>query len=495
MLVAVGVLIRLLVFAQNRSLWLDEAMLANNLVERSPAALLLPLADDQAAPIGFLMVEKGIISVLGGSERALRLFPLLSGIAVQILLMLLVLRVTKPPVGIWVLFFTATCGPLVYYSSEVKQYSSDSAIAALILLLADWLTRRGALLSIPRAVAMGLVGAGAVWLAYPAVFVMAAAGIILVYVNCRSKRRLFLVGAVIATWLSSFFILYCISLRHLVGHTGLQGYWSDAFPPRSLGALMWAYRSMLGVFRSPGGFTASALAAFCCILGAIRVARDGRLFALLVSPIIFTLIAAFFRKYPFAGRVVLFLVPIFMIFIAEGLNWLVELAKERARLVASLLTLLLGLYPLRLSMALISSNAPPTEVLAEVSIPPREQLRDVVSYIQIHRQSGDALSIYPLALPAFKFYTSTNPIVRSLPSSELQIPTSLGSANALTREFRRNRRTWVVFSHSIKTGDLNDEALTLLFLDGSLRRIDTYRVDGGSAYLYESLPQLTHELY
>src|SRR5258706_4697456 len=80
-LVAIGVAIRVIVFTHNRSLFLDEAMLANNIVQRDAVGLLKPLADAQAAPVGFLMIEKTIVSTFGVSERALRSLPLIGGAA------------------------------------------------------------------------------------------------------------------------------------------------------------------------------------------------------------------------------------------------------------------------------------------------------------------------------------------------------------------------------------------------------------------------------
>ena len=56
--VAVGIALRLWQYLADASLWVDEAALARNIVDRSPAGLLAPLDYGQAAPWGFLLIEK-----------------------------------------------------------------------------------------------------------------------------------------------------------------------------------------------------------------------------------------------------------------------------------------------------------------------------------------------------------------------------------------------------------------------------------------------------
>ena len=56
-IVLVGVGLRLWLYLQGASLWLDEAMLANNIVNRAYASLLQRLDHDQGAPVGFLFLQ------------------------------------------------------------------------------------------------------------------------------------------------------------------------------------------------------------------------------------------------------------------------------------------------------------------------------------------------------------------------------------------------------------------------------------------------------
>ncbi|HSI32431.1 MAG: hypothetical protein ACAI43_10455 [Phycisphaerae bacterium] len=477
---------RLAVFAQNRALWLDEAMLANNIVDRAPAALLQPLADDQAAPVGFLMLEKAVISVFGPGERPLRAVPLAGGILCLLCLMLLVRRVADPRAGLIALALAAVCGPLIYYASEVKQYSTDAACAALLLVIGWPLTRPDGLVSTARATGLASAGAVAVWISYPVAFVLAGVGALGLGAARGDRKRQGMTIAIGAAWLLSFAALYVVSLRHLVGHTGLRGYWQNAFPPLSPAAVPWAYRTALGIMRSPVGLSAAALAVVCCVVGGRSVwTRDRSAFALLVAPVAFAFLAALFRRYPFEGRVMLFVVPALLVLIAHGVGWLWALPGGRGRLPAIVALALLAFYPLRLSAALVGRTAPPPEVLAEAAIPPREQLRDVLAQVRARARDGDRILVYPLARPAFTFYTSRDPIHPGAVPAALRVPRSAADARRLVAEHDGARRLWVVFSHVLKGPNaVDDESLTLLLLDDFATRIEEVRSDGASAYLY-----------
>src|SRR5262249_9948238 len=86
LLVILGVTFRVVQYLWNRPLWLDERSLGGNIEVQSLAALTGPLGGDQVAPLGFLFVEKVVGLVFGYSPYALRLFPLICGVAALFLM-------------------------------------------------------------------------------------------------------------------------------------------------------------------------------------------------------------------------------------------------------------------------------------------------------------------------------------------------------------------------------------------------------------------------
>jgi len=76
LLAVLGVALRLREYWFNRSLWVDEAAFALNVINRDFASLL----SDQTAPPGFLLATFSAVAAFGPGELALRLTPLIAGL-------------------------------------------------------------------------------------------------------------------------------------------------------------------------------------------------------------------------------------------------------------------------------------------------------------------------------------------------------------------------------------------------------------------------------
>ncbi|MCK6585719.1 MAG: glycosyltransferase family 39 protein, partial [Anaerolineales bacterium] len=228
LIVLSGAALRLRQYFVNRSLWVDEASLALNIVERSFSSLFLPLDYDQGAPLGFLFIEKLLVSVFGNEDFILRLFPLFSGI----LALLLIHRIALNALGSFGLFsallFSAS-HTMIYYSSELKQYSSDAMIGLLLVYLASLCMAEGARLR--NIILLGFAGFISILVSHPSIFFLPAIGFLLVIQNWmeRDFRKVrWLIGAGIS-WILVFLSTYLISLQYLAGNEYLQEYWGGHY--------------------------------------------------------------------------------------------------------------------------------------------------------------------------------------------------------------------------------------------------------------------------
>jgi predicted membrane-bound mannosyltransferase len=116
----VGTLIRLSIYAGRPSLWIDEARLALNIGTRSYLQLLRPLDYDQAAPPLFLWATKLMVQVGGMNEYALRVIPLLAGVCVPVLVLVVGSRLANRRVGSLAGVLAAVLPGLVRHSVEAK---------------------------------------------------------------------------------------------------------------------------------------------------------------------------------------------------------------------------------------------------------------------------------------------------------------------------------------------------------------------------------------
>ena len=186
-LVFVGLILRVARYASNPSLWLDEAFLSLNLLNRDLSGIFGTLDFNQAAPPLYLLAEKSSVLAFGDSEYALRAFPLLAGIVALGLFP----SVARHFLGRWPAVLAvglfAVLEPLIYVSAQVKQYSSDVAIAVVLLYAVSRIpTSRS--IRLREAVLLGLVGAVALWFSYPAIFYVAGFGLVLFGVRIARRQ-------------------------------------------------------------------------------------------------------------------------------------------------------------------------------------------------------------------------------------------------------------------------------------------------------------------
>lgn len=340
--IALGILVRIGAYIQDRTLWYDEAMLASGIIQRGFGGLFEALDYSQSSPIGFLIIVKSLISVLGSSQHVLRLYSFLTGL-LSIRLFYLLLKNSgfkRPLLGA---AFYATVSPLIYYTTELKPYMPDAffTIAALYLykLYADK--------KLPLWGYM-LFCFFSVWISFPAIFVIAAITcynfvssiirfVINLFVRDKDKHRdicraFFSAVAFGATALIGFYICYIVYTGKVSGN--LDGmsmeYWKHLYFPffpqtQSEWDLIYL---MLNNYLNFIFYDASALSWILWIGGTILLfVRKNNLGGYSLLAVLFTLIASNMEQYPMQDRLLLFLVPLTVIAILFFAEVLMDLLK------------------------------------------------------------------------------------------------------------------------------------------------------------------------
>jgi hypothetical protein len=475
-IIGLGIIARVAQYLANRSLWFDEAMLALNIVHRSFGGLLQSLNNSQTAPIGFLMLEKLAIQIFGANEYALRVVPLLAGILSLPLCYLVAKQFISPAAVPIALGLVTILDPLVYYSSEVKQYSSDVAIALFLLWVAmkaeqdGWQSR--------WLLVFTVVGAISVWFSYPAVFVLAGMGGVLIIAHLRGNRIGIAVSLSVAFVIAalSFAVFYFLFVRNIASNRHLRDYWSSGFmpfPPAFLSQARWIRDTFLEIFNYPVTVGSSGLGAFLFLVGGIVMFIYARQrFFVLASSILLTLVASALHLYPFRERLILFLVPVFLLLIAEGM---VRLAGQTHQM-----TVLIGMV----AFALIFFQ--PVVSFGKAITRPRhrEEIKPVLDYISRYHEDQDVIYVYYGGKPAFEFYAPSYNLRHNILFGVKSRDAPEKYSHDLER-LRGQMRVWVLFTHIYNWGKTDEEAIFLNNLDRMGARRASFRSPGAVCYLYD----------
>lgn len=402
-LVLVGVILRLWAYLADTALYLDEILLSHNILNLPLVDLLTrPLALDQVAPLGFLLVERCAVTMFGHNEFALRLFPFLCAILSLLLFRRLAER-TLTGAGPAVALFAFAIGfPFIRYAVVVKQYELD-VLAAVVLMLIACNLRDGPATT-KRLILFGLAGFAVISFSQASVLVMAGLGLAFAvdWLLSRDRNALRALLTTVPLWAAASIVAVIIGIRSMTPSTRtfMDDFWAGGFLPlpfRGMSALRWFWESLTSLFsdvtllryRWPVVFVIFAL------LGVMALWRHSRSRALfLLCQFTLAIVAAVAQQYPLRGRLALWLIPAALLAVAAGVEWM--------RATASSLHPSGGVVGAILIAALL---VPPVIALAEAPPPYEiEHHKDFLGYLQKNRRPGDVVYVFPLPSVGVRFY-------------------------------------------------------------------------------------------
>jgi len=348
---ALGGALRLRQFLSGRSLWRDEAAIVTDLRELSLVESLTGVSPgNQMAPPGFWAVQHAVYEV-SSADAALRLLPLLSGLALVALTLGYATKALASPVARVFLVGSVSVSPsLVYYSAEVKQYATEAAVSMFLLLAVAERHRLG------RGARFG-VGVLAIVASPAGLVFVAALGLAWLLEEARDGE----IRAALLHLLPPGFGLVAVALAfagfvHETEPAYMDAFWVDSYGPAPIDgdSVRWWVDALLGLVHlatSQIGFawhlpvagwtsaTNQIVSIAVVILvggGAVTVhrrrvagrARAGWLVAIPVTATFAVVLAGLsvLDLYPFRGRIILHLVPLLLVVAAHSLDVLLDRA-------------------------------------------------------------------------------------------------------------------------------------------------------------------------
>lgn len=451
-------------FFFDRDLWLDEAMLALNIVNRGFGGLLQPLELNQAAPLGFLYLSKIATLLFGQTELAFRLVPFLASLATLPLFYLLVRSILGVRGALFALTLLAISPTAVEYAGEAKQYAFDLLAAIVVLMAANFYWRGEK----PRAARLALAAAGSLTLLFShgVIFVTASAGLVLLAREIFFRRwvelgRLAVAGsAVTVAGLAN----HIFHLRSVAGNDHFATYWANSltgaspFTACGMEDIAEAWVELFELFLA---LHLPQLGILVFFGGLVALALRGRGFWTAVTglPLLFVTVAALMDGYPFSDRLLLFLVPLLALGVASGIEGLIVIRKGWIFIAGWILAwLMLGetVRHLHEDGDFLHPRKP-------------RKIQPALIHIRENLLPGDAIYVDGLVMPVYRFYTEIRPGYAEL----LTHPTVFGphqgkfegTPEQKLEELGDPSRFWAVFQH-IK-GDDQQEIIETLRREGT----------------------------
>jgi 4-amino-4-deoxy-L-arabinose transferase-like glycosyltransferase len=402
--------LRIALWLQQRSLWIDEARLSLNIASRSYSGLLPPLDFDQTAPLLYLWVERFTAAVFGVSEASLRLPALAAGIATVALIYCVARRLFGGRAALLATAMSALSPTLIHFSSEVKQYSVEAFVScAAVYLGLRWLedpSNRGRWLPL---VALGVV---CIWVATPAPFVLASAGLAVILTPALPMdRRVRLTVRLAVWWGGSLALAYLWVYRHAAHDAYLRHYWSQAFltPVRpgilldtgvAVRSVLWGPLTidrLMGVANLGTVVFVPAVAIVIGLFLAIGVRRLVRAVGfsgstLVLGPLVLAVLASTWQLYPISARTTMFYLPTLIVLAAAGVE---EFADRWRSPLGTWTIMILACVPLAWVAIGELRNADP-----------REDLRPLIASLKARRLPAEPVYVFAGAIPAWAMYTT-----------------------------------------------------------------------------------------
>ncbi len=381
-----------------RSLWLDEAMFAYSLSERSLSDLTSDILSwHQSAPVTYLYIVKIITLIFGNSEFTLRIwsfvmYVLMIGCSYYILNK--ILKVKFPLLGT---AFISNLAFLIYYSNEYKPYMSD-CFFVLFTIIIYYLYQENKVSKL----SLVFVFAVLVWSSNPSCFFIAS---ILLYEFIENLRKrdylkvkyIILCGIIVGI---SFIAYYFYWLKPEIDTGFMADFWKDRkFPliPSSLSDISVQRFLLKHVINKLGEYYELI---FMVVLAGGLISffvEKNRYINIIYGGIVIVLFASMLGFYPFQDRLCLFMYPLMGILFYYYLNKLYS-TQITTNIIVTIISVLI----------LFSGNGISDYADRENIRKGDEEINLAIEYLEEHIKEKENLYIYYWGVSGFCYKNKYN---------------------------------------------------------------------------------------
>lgn len=320
LIAVLGIFVRVKCYVANPSFWHDECALAWNILHKNYFELFHQLRFLQVAPPLFLILAKGLLEIFKTgnniflTDMVLVSVPFCAGILSILVFYLISKEVLESKLAqIFALFLFVTNNKMIIYSCQFKQYSTDILFVLLTMLFflklnPEKISKKGLILS-------GIFSFLCIWFSFVTVFFWVSG---FIWILCKRKGLNHFFSLVTPFIISCF--LYAkayVFSNYSLNSAGMIGYWNTFFINKDFSNFWALFCHNISFFFFPIKFDIYVI---CLIIaGIFAFLIKGKRNFLFISALsfLFLIACAIFKYYPFAERLILFLIPIFIIFISK----------------------------------------------------------------------------------------------------------------------------------------------------------------------------------
>ncbi|HSP69744.1 MAG TPA: glycosyltransferase family 39 protein [Bryobacteraceae bacterium] len=362
--VLLGFTLILGLYGIGRSLWLDEAWVANSVNAPTLAGMFYYPNWLQTSPPLFLMIARTAVRLFGLSTVVLRSVPLLISLLAVAAMLAAARRVVSPAFALLATVTLAFHPTVVEYFRAFKQYGGEVAATAVVLLAAL------AYLQKPDRkqfyVLLGVVVA-AMTLSYPTVFLLPA---VVVAVALGNRGRAAMLAGISTAVLA---VLYGFLIR-----------------PNYTPALRTYWMGDPEAWLAPGMIAAVVL----CVVFAARIAWTRNTIGLiLLAPCVLLFASELLGWYPASPRTHLFVRPCFILLLVMNLEDLLRRTRwkwDAVVVLAAAVVMFLGVR----------------KQFHEGRFQPEEDMAGAVRYLRMNVAPADLVLVHASLREGFQLYTA-----------------------------------------------------------------------------------------
>ncbi|MCX7990812.1 MAG: glycosyltransferase family 39 protein [Proteobacteria bacterium] len=464
-----GIFLRLKQFFFFRSFWLDEAGIAINILRKDFSELAKPLDYNQAAPYGFLILEKIFVILFGGEDFVFRIIPFFSGIILIFLFYHLLRNVFSNNLGILSgIALISLNHDVVYYTIELKPYISDALVATLLTIFFIRLVNNFN----NNIIKYSFLSAIILWFSYPSLFFIASIYSALIIIFLREKdyqklKKLILTSLIP---LVSFSVYFLIVLKYAGKNDYLNNFWADHFAPApyTLKALSWYKRAFLWALDKPYNISNVYLGTFFTFTGLfILFKKDKKLFLFIFLVTFFMLFTSMIKRYPVFQRLILFSVPLYYLIISYNFELFDK--KISKIIIFSIFSVFFLFEPLKNSAEILNQSMS------------RQEIKPALRFISEKKINGDLLAIHHSADTLYEFYKDKYNLDGLEIIRKIKPMWNQAEYKFTLEKIKQSKRVWLLFTDFRR----QENELFLGYLNSIGIKRGEWFYPGVELYLYE----------